>query len=105
MSNEQVHHYPRRVTLVIELLSTVSVAVAVALFGRDLLRLYWEARGVDMTYFIRIPWLRDIVVAVTGTIPRCCHSLQEASINLVPSLGWLALALLVVLLLRYSLPT
>ena len=104
MSSEQIHRYPRQLTVLIELLSAIAITVAMGLFGRDVLLVLWNWLGVDNTYIRKIPLLRDIVLAVAGRVPGCCAPLSETFLQLLPSLGWLAAALLLVLLLRYSLP-
>jgi hypothetical protein len=102
---ERVHRYPRRTDLLVELLSASAVVVAMATFGLNVLRIYWDVRGVDTSLFAQVPWLRDIVVFTVGHIPTCCGSVYEAGGKLIPSMLGLALALLAALLVRYGLPT
>jgi hypothetical protein len=104
MSIEQIHRYPRRLTILVELLSAVSITVATALFGRDVLLYFWHTRGIDVQYFRKVPLLRDAVIAIAGEVPRKDLLPGAGAVELLPSLGWLAAAMLLVLLLRYSLP-
>jgi len=103
--NERVHRYPRRTELLIELFSATAVSVALLLFGREALRLYWEIYGVDTSLFERFPWLHEIVLLITGHIPSCCGSPMGVVSDLLPSLILLLFALLAVIWVRYALPT
>jgi hypothetical protein len=104
-SVERVHRYPKRIELAVEFLSAAAVTVALIVFGRNLLRVYWEAYGVDTSLFARFPWLRSIVVSTGEVIPRCCGSLDQAGSILLPDLIWLAIALMAALFLRFGIPT
>lgn len=100
--SEQLHQYPRRIRWSIELLCTAVVTLATLRFGRDLLLYLWARYGLDGALFPRIPLLADIArtLRATSAAPR-----EYVLASLLPSLGWLALALLLALLLRNSLPT
>src|SRR5436190_24339741 len=109
---EQVHRYPRWITWLIELLSAGIVVLALLRFSRDLLMLIWSTLGIDTTLFARIPYLPEIIQTITGgaALPRRevggvgMLGLLMALNQLLPALGWLALALLLALLFRNSLP-
>lgn len=102
MNVEKVHSYPRRFTAAIEVLSAIGVAIAVALLGRDLLRLLWRFYSVDTSLYARISWLDDLVTLIGGART----TVAPGSIaDLTPALLWSALALLLALLLRNSMPT
>ena len=102
---EQVHRYPRWLRWPIELLCTLAVVVAAVRFGRDLLRYLWDTRGIDATLFPRIPFLPEIVLAINGVRGSADRERIDSLAQLLPALGWLALALLFALLLRNGLPT
>lgn len=102
---ERLHRYPRRTDLLVELLSASAVVIALATFGLNVLRIYWEVRGVDTSLFAQFPALRDLVLFMVGSIPSCCGSFYEAGAELIPSMVGLAIALLAALLVRYGLPT
>src|SRR5690242_231864 len=102
MVAEQIHRYPRWIRWPIELLCTATVLIASILAGRDLLRYTWVRFHLDTSMFRRVPFLPEIVLAISGGVgsPAIISAQQ-----LLPSLGWLALALLFTLLLRNSFPT
>jgi hypothetical protein len=105
MIAEQIHRYPRWITWPIELLATLGVGAALLLFGRDLLRYAWFVnRGADTTLFASVPFLPELYVAIYG-VRGSERELITSAIQLLPTLGWLALALLLALLLRNALPT
>lgn len=101
MNVEQVHRYPRRLTVTIEMLSAIAVVLAQVLLGRDLLRLLWSVYTIDTTLFAQLPWLDDLVQVIVDTGKPAPERLDD----LLPALLWMALALAVALLLRNSLPT
>lgn len=109
---EQIHRYPRWLVWLFEFLSALAAGVALLQLGRDLLMLVWNSLGLDTTLLGRVPYLPELVLAISnGTpLPRREQSLGLAGVllgmhQLLPALGWLALALLLALLLRNSLPT
>jgi hypothetical protein len=114
MVAEQIHRYPRWLTGALDLLSFLAVGAALLLFSRDLLVLLWKSYGIDTTLMARVPYLPEIVQAITqgAALPRREVVGSAGTFNLVfglhlllPVLGWLALALLLALLFRNSLPT
>src|SRR3982751_6801628 len=114
MVAEQIHRYPRWLTWALDLLSFLAVGAALLLFSRDLLALLWRSYGLDTSLMARVPYLPEIVQAITqgATLPRREVVGSAGTFNLVfglnvllPTLGWLALALLLAILLRNSLPT
>lgn len=105
MVSEQIHRYPRWLSVPIELICTLAVVATLAQFGRDLLRFLWDTRGIDAALFRRIPFLPEIVLAINGVRGSADRERIDILTQLLPSLAWLALALLLALLLRNSLPT
>lgn len=112
MVAEQIHRYPRWIIWLFESLSALAVGVAALQLGRGLLLLIWSALGIDTSLLGRVPYLPELVLAISNgtTLPRREASLGLAGVllgapALLPALGWLALALLLALLLRNSLPT
>jgi hypothetical protein len=113
MVAEQIHRYPRWIVWLFELLSFLAVGIALARFGRDLLMLLWTTLGLDTALFVRVPYLPEIVQTISNgaSLPRAevgsgkTLLLLTSLTQLLPALGWLALALLLALLLRNSLPT
>jgi hypothetical protein len=114
MVAEQIHRYPRWITWALDLLSFLAVGAALLLFSRDLLSLLWRSYGIDTTLMSRVPYLPEVVQAITqgAALPRREVIGDAGAINfvfglsqLLPSLGWLALALLLAVLFRNSLPT
>ncbi|HEU5100390.1 MAG TPA: hypothetical protein VFU22_15285 [Roseiflexaceae bacterium] len=111
---EQIHRYPRWITWALDLLSFLAVGAALLLFSRDLLSLLWRSYGIDTTLLSRVPYLPEIVQVITqgAPLPRR-EVIGDAGLlnfvfalsQLLPSLGWLALALLLAVLFRNSLPT
>lgn len=101
MNVEKVHRYPRHFTITVEILSAITVILALALLGREVLRLLWSIYTVDTALFARFPWLTDLVLVISDADTPPPASLAD----LLPALAWLALALAVALLLRNSLPT
>src|SRR5262245_62029427 len=114
MVAEHIHRYPRWITWAIDLLSVLTVGAALLLFSRDLMNLLWRSYGIDTSLMTRVPYLPEIVQTITqgAGLPRrevvggvgtmnFVFGLQQ----LLPALGWLALALLLALLFRNSLPT
>src|SRR5215211_6590484 len=104
MVSEQVYRYPRWVTWPIELLSALIVVATLARFGRDLLRYLWDTRGIDATLFVRIPFLPELVLSINGVKGSTDRERINSLVQLMPALGWLALALFLALLLRNCLP-
>jgi hypothetical protein len=105
MIAEQIHRYPRWITWPIELLATMGVGAALLLFGRDLLRYLWfRNQGADTTFFASVPYLPELYVRIYG-VRGSDRELITDAMQLLPTLGWLALALLLALLLRNALPT
>ncbi|MEN9934091.1 MAG: hypothetical protein RLZZ387_670 [Chloroflexota bacterium] len=105
MDAEKIHRYPRPLTWAIELVSALAVGAAALLFARDLLRYLWAALGTDRTLFARVPYLPEALLAINGgPVVRVVEPIGLLS-SLLGPLGWLALALLLALLLRNSLPT
>src|SRR5215208_752500 len=114
MVAEQIHRYPRWITWAIDLLSLLVVGAALLLFSRDLMALLWKSYGIDTTLMGRVPYLPEIVQAITegAALPRREVVGGAGTFNLVfglhqllPALGWLTLALLLAVLFRNSLPT
>lgn len=108
MNLEQVHRYPRVMVQLVELLAALAVMIALTLAARDLLRVVWVALGVDPALFVMLPWLQSLVVDAVGYVPIEGIGLVPALSSLLPeflpTLIWLALALLLGLVLRNSLP-
>ena len=105
MIGEQIHRYPRWLMGTIELLCTLAVVSALLRFGRDLLRYLWDTRGIDAALFARIPLLPEIVLTINGVKGSADRERIDTLVQMMPSLTWLALALLLAILLRNSLPT
>lgn len=112
MVSEQVHRYPRWITWPVELFCALGAALLLARFGRDLLRVLWQIYGMDTALFARITPLREVALAINGgqrlgDIGDTVSPVQflVALPQLLPALGWLALTLLLVLLVRNGLPT
>jgi hypothetical protein len=104
MIAEQIHRYPRWITWPVELLATLGVVAALALFARDLLRYLWFTFGADTALFPHVPFLPELYLAING-VRTTTRPMITDSIQLLPTLGWLALALLLALLIRNALPT
>jgi hypothetical protein len=114
MVAEQIHRYPRWIIWAIDLLAFLAVGAALLLFSRDLLALLWKSYGIDTSLMASVPYLPEIVRTITqgAALPRREVIGSAGTFNLVfglyqllPGLGWLALALLLAILLRNSLPT
>lgn len=112
MVSEHVHRYPRWITWPIEVLCTLGAGIVFARSGRDLLRMLWSLYGIDTALFARFPPLRDAVLAINGfqAVGSRQHAVSPVRLllelpALLPALGWLALTLLLVLLVRNALPT
>src|SRR5215212_695394 len=114
MVAEQIHRYPRWITWALDLLSFLAVGAALLLFSRNLMTLLWRSYGIDTALMARVPYLPEIVQTITqgAALPRREVVGSAGTFNLVfglhlllPALGWLALALLLALLFRNSLPT
>jgi len=95
MIAEQLHRYPRWITWPIELFATLGVGAALVLFGRDLLRYLWFVRGADRALFARVPFLPELYLAINGVKNTDRPMITELE-QLLPALGWLALALFLV---------
>jgi hypothetical protein len=105
MIAEQVHRYPRWITWPIELFCTLGLALTLALFGRDLLRYLWfKNHGADTALFRQVPFLPELYTTING-VRGTERELITSANQLVPTLGWLALALFLVLIVRNALPT
>lgn len=102
---EQVHRYPRWITWPIELSSALAVTAALASFGRDLFRYLWDTQGVDTAMFRLVPLLPEIYLTINGIRGVEDRPRIDALPQLLPALGWLALALLAALTLRNALAT
>lgn len=102
---ESIHRYPRQITLLIEGLSTLLVLVTSAQLSVAILRGIWDIAGRDETLIDRVPLLRQIVSWIEGPPRIRLASIYEFLPALLPTLGWLALALFVALILRNALPT
>jgi hypothetical protein len=114
MVAEQIYRYPRWITWALDFLSFLAVGAALLLFSRDLMVLLWKSYGIDTTLMARVPYLPEIVQTITqgAALPRREVVGGAGTFNLVfglhlllPALGWLALALLLAILFRNSLPT
>ncbi|HJZ46425.1 MAG TPA: hypothetical protein VKE41_04640, partial [Roseiflexaceae bacterium] len=114
MVAEHIHRYPRWITWAIDLLSFLIVGAALLLFSRDLMNLLWRSYGIDTSLMTRVPYLPEIVQTITqgAGLPRREVVGGAGTMNfvfglsqLLPALGWLALALLLAVLFRNSLPT
>lgn len=102
MDTERIYRYPTWIKWAIELLCTIAVVVSLALFGRNLLLYSWVRWGLDTSLFRQVPFLPETVQWISnGQIEESPFTYLS---DLLPSLGWLALVLLLVLLLRNSLP-
>jgi hypothetical protein len=105
MIAEQIHRYPRWITWPIELFATLAVGAALLLFGSDLLRYLWfKNQGADTTFFASVPYLPELYLRLYG-VRGSDRELITDVVQLLPTLGWLALALFLALLLRNALPT
>src|SRR4029078_8709937 len=102
MVAEQIHRYPRGITWALDLLSFLAVGAALLLFSRDLMALLWKSYGIDTTLMARALYLPEIAQGNTqGAALRLREVIGSAgTFNLVfglhqllPALGWLALAL------------
>ena len=69
MLAEQIHRYPRWITWLFELVSFLAVGLALARFARDLLVLLWMTLGIDTSVFSRVPYLPEIVRAISDGAP------------------------------------
>lgn len=101
-TTEQVYRYPRVLRWSIEVLALLMVGSAALLAARDTLRFVWFRFGLDTSLFRPVPYLPEIVGAINGPIND--PSVIRLTQLLLP-LGWLALALLLALILRNSVPT
>src|SRR3712207_1378623 len=105
MVSEQIHRYPRWITWLIELFTAIGVTIAMLRFARDLLRYLWDTRGLDATLFPVVPYLPELVLSIGGVKGVADREHMGSVVQLLPALGWLALALLLSILLRNLLPT
>src|SRR5215207_5674964 len=101
MVAEQIYRYPRWITWALDLLSFLAVGAALLLFSRDLMTLLWRSYGIDTALMSRVPYLPEIVQAITqgAPLPRREVIGAAGTLNfvfglsrLLPGLGWLALA-------------
>ena len=72
MVAEQIHRYPRWITWALDLLSFLAVGAALLLFSRDLMALLWRSYGIDTTLMARVPYLPEIVQAITQGAAHLC---------------------------------
>ncbi|HEU5012326.1 MAG TPA: hypothetical protein VFT66_07265 [Roseiflexaceae bacterium] len=103
MIAEHVHQYPRRIRWSVELFCAVVVTLATMRFGRDLLLWMWSLPSVAAVPFPRMGFMLSILRVLRASVADPAAYNRETS--LLPALGLLALALLLTLLLRNSLPT
>lgn len=97
--NESIHRYPRRITVLINSLFGLLVLIATVNLGALVLRVLWERFGRDETFTRQLPPLGRLVDWLSaGAQPA-------AFADLLPALGWLAVALFAYLMLRNALPT
>ncbi len=103
MIAEHVHQYPRRIRWSVELFCAVVVTLATIRFGRDFLLWLWSLPSVAAVPFPRMSIMLSILRVLRASVSDPAVYMEATS--LLPGLGWLALALLLTLLLRNSLPT
>ena len=103
---EQVHRYPRRITLIIEVLCAALVLVAMVRWGRALLQFVWDANRQGITVsivdFADKGWFRAFVNWINGSATRPRFS--EIA-GLAPSFILLAGTLFAILFIRNFFPT
>ncbi len=102
---QHTYAYPRRLRFLVELLSTMAVLVALVVLIRALLRFYLQVFGASSSPLFQLDFVQDAMRSLTGTLPPCCVPFLSLLPMLLPSLAWMALALLMVLLVRSGLPT
>lgn len=102
---QHMYAYPRRLRVPVAMLSTLAVLVALVVLVRALLRFYWQVFGASVNPLTQVRVVRDAIISLIGSVQPCCLPFTSLLPSLLPSLGWLALALLTVLLLRSGLPT
>ena len=102
---QHTYAYPKGLRFLVELLSTVAVLVALVLLIRALLRFYWQAFGASTNPLLQFRIVQNAISTLIGAVPPCCTPFLTLLPMLLPSLAWLALALLMILLLRSGLPT
>lgn len=98
---EQVHRYPRRLSLIFELLCSALVLVAVMRWGRALLQFLWDQRGRNIVEMARVKPFLDVVQWLDQDGVRGRFSKIS---QLTPHFIWLALALFAVLFVRSFFP-
>lgn len=103
-SSDSIHRYPRQITVSIELLCTLLVALPIANLAAAILRGIWDIYGRDAAMIGRVPFLDQIVAWIDGGPRVRADNWFELLPALVPSLGWAAAALLLAILLRSALP-
>ncbi|MCG8352745.1 MAG: hypothetical protein MI924_33695 [Chloroflexales bacterium] len=101
-TSETVHRYPRTLIWSIEALCTIVVAISAINLGSVILRYAWSNFGLDQALFLRVPFLVAIVDWIQG--PPGQRRIDELT-ELLPTLWWAAIALLLVILVRNALPT
>jgi hypothetical protein len=102
---ETVHRYPRLQSGVFEVISGLLVAIAMFNFGVAALRGFLDIVGYDRAATYAIPVLGQIVDWVDGAASRPrLNGTYPLMWSLLPSLSWLALALLVALVVRNAFP-
>lgn len=103
---ETVHRYPRLQSVVIELICGALVILAAGSLGITVLRGLLDLVGYDRAVVYATPALGPIIDWLDGSSARPPLVGGFPFLwSLVPGLSWLALALLVVLVLRNALPT
>ncbi|NJN18728.1 MAG: hypothetical protein HC822_21970 [Oscillochloris sp.] len=103
-ASERFHRYPRQLTFLLEGLSATLVVVAIANFGAVLLRGIWDMYGRDDALLDRFAPLAALVAWIDGGPRIRADYWLDFLPTLVPSLSWLALALLLAIVLRNALP-
>ncbi len=103
---EQVHRYPRRITMIFEMLCSALVLVALVRWGRAILQFLWDAdrQGITVTImdFADKGWFRSLINWLNGAAsrPRFAQSTE-----LTPHFILLAGALFATLFIRNFFPT
>lgn len=98
---EQVHRYPRRITLIFEILCAALVLVAMVRWGRAVLQYLWDVQGRTIMPLARKEQFIDLVQWLDGPANRPMFS-QLAS--LTPHFIWLSAALFATLFIRNFFP-
>ncbi|MCX7791803.1 MAG: hypothetical protein N2378_14265 [Chloroflexaceae bacterium] len=101
---ERYYRYPRLITAAIAWLSAFLVVLAMINLGATLLRGLWGLYGRDDAWLATVPWLRPVVIWITGGSSLPVTSIWELAPLLLTPLLWAALALFVALMLRNAFP-